>query len=128
MAYLLLVFVAGFIIMSLAFLLLGKGLTRPSKWLGVIALAFAAPFFYWLGLFSEQFSAGLCYSDSIHKIANAVQMTDSPGKLAEQIRGLPLHGYETVCSEVQTAASQLPHADAPENAGSPSPAKQTGRR
>jgi hypothetical protein len=110
----LLVLLIGFGVMALVFLLAGKGLNRKSKWLGVTALALAAPFFYWLGVFSEQFVSGQCYSRSIHLVSDAVASTDSPSLLAEDIRALPLHGYETVCSDVEAAAGKLPGAGASE--------------
>ena len=106
----LLVLLAGFGVMALIFLLAARGLTKTSKWLGVAAMAFAAPFFYWLGVFSEQFTAGQCYSRSVGMIANAVAKTDSPAALSGQIRALPLHGYETMCPEVEAAAEKLPNA------------------
>lgn len=112
-ATLLLVCLFGFGVMTLAFLTVGRGLTRKSKWLGVVAIALAAPFFYWLGAFSEQFTSGQCYSRSIHLIANAVSATDTPARLADQIRALPLYGYETSCPHVEAAAETLPHADVP---------------
>jgi 4-amino-4-deoxy-L-arabinose transferase-like glycosyltransferase len=109
----LLVLVVGFGVMALIFLLAARGLTKKSKWLGLAAIIFAAPFFFWLGAFSEQFTSGQCYSRSIHLIANAVARTDAPAGLAEQIRSLPLYGYETVCSEVEVASEKLPNAGAP---------------
>ena len=109
----LLVLLTGFGVMVLIFLLAGRGLTRKSKWLGLAAIALAAPFFFWLGSFSEQFTSGQCYSRSIHLIANAVSRTDAPVRLAEQIRSLPLYGYETMCSEVEVASEALPNAGAP---------------
>lgn len=84
--------------------------TRYAKWVGLAAIAAAGPFFYWLGAFSDQFSAGICYSSSVEMIANAVEKTDSPQDLAKRIRKLPLHGYETKCSEVEAAARELPNA------------------
>jgi|GEM_PF-1911262 len=109
----LLVLLVGLGVMALIFLLAGRGLTRKSKWLGLAAIVLAAPFFFWLGAFSEQFTSGQCYSRSIHLIANAVASTDQPIQLAEQIRSLPLYGYETVCSEVEVASEGLPNAGAP---------------
>jgi len=109
----LLVLLIGFGVMALIFLLAGRGLTQKSKWLGLAAIVLAAPFFFWLGAFSEQFTSGQCYSRSIHLIANAVSRSDNPERLAEQIRALPLYGYETVCSEVEIASEGLPNAGAP---------------
>lgn len=113
MSLLLIFLIVGFIAMSLVFLLMGRGLTRSSKWLGVATLVFAAPFFFWLGALSESFTAGICYSNTIHSIGNAVQNTQSPVELAKQIHALPLEGYETVCTEVEAAAGKLPNAGAP---------------
>ncbi|KGM51234.1 hypothetical protein N800_13610 [Lysobacter daejeonensis GH1-9] len=109
----LLALLIGFGAMAVIFLLAARGLTKRSKWLGLAAIVLAAPFFFWLGAFSEQFTSGQCYSRSIHLIANAVAGTDAPGRLAEQIRELPLYGYETVCSEVEVASAGLPNAGAP---------------
>lgn len=113
MSLLLIFLIVGFIAMSLVYLLMGRGLTRSSKWLGVATLVLAAPFFFWLGAFSESFTAGICYSNTIHSIGNAVQNTQSPVELAKQIHALPLEGYETVCTEVEAAAEKLPAAGAP---------------
>jgi hypothetical protein len=109
----LLVLLIGFGVMTLIFLLAARGLTHKSKWLGLAAIACSAPFFYWLGAFSEQFTSGQCYSRSIGMIATAVAKTDSPVELSERIRPLPLHGYETVCSDVEVASEKLPNAGAP---------------
>lgn len=109
----LLILLIGFGVMALIFLLAGRGLTGKSKWLGIVAIALAAPFFFWLGVFSEQFTAGQCYSRSIGMIANAVAKTDSPSTLSEQIKSLPLYGYETVCSDVEIASEGLPNSGAP---------------
>ena len=109
----LLILLTGFVVMALIFLLAGRGLTRKSKWLGLLAIALAAPFFFWLGAFSEQFTSGQCYSRSIAMIASAVAKTDSPVTLSEQIKILPLYGYETVCSDVEAASEELPYASAP---------------
>lgn len=109
----LLVLLIGFGVMMLIFLLAGRGLTQKSKWLGLAAIILAAPFFFWLGVFSEQFTSGQCYSRSIVSIANAVSRTNTPVRLAEQIRSLPLYGYETVCSDVEAASEGLPNAGAP---------------
>lgn len=109
----LLVLLVGFGVVTLAFLLAGRGLTRKSKWLGLVSIILATPFFFWLGVFSEQFNSGQCYSRSIHLIANAVAKTGAPAALADQIRSLPLYGYETVCSEVEVASGKLPNSGAP---------------
>ncbi|KRA54048.1 hypothetical protein ASD77_05325 [Pseudoxanthomonas sp. Root65] len=109
-AILLLVLLIGLGVMTLIFLLAARGATRKGKWLGLAAIILAAPFFFWLGAFSEQFTAGQCYSSAIHAIANAVAATDEPAALAEKIRALPLHGYETSCVQVEAAAVKLPRA------------------
>jgi hypothetical protein len=109
----LLVLLIGFGVMALIFVLAGRGLTRASKWLGLAAILLSAPFFYWLGAFSEQFTSGQCYSNVIAMIANSVEKSDSPTTLSEKIRALPLYGYETICAEVEAAAEKLPNASAP---------------
>lgn len=101
----------GFCVMAVVFLLASRGVSRRGAWLGLAAIVLAAPFFFWLGAFSEQFTAGQCYSSAIHSIANAVAATDDPAALAGKIRALPLHGYETSCVQVEAAAVKLPHAD-----------------
>ena len=109
----LLVLLIGLGAMTLIFLLAGRGLTRKSKWLGLAAIVLSAPFFYWLGVFSEQFTSGQCYSRTISMIANSVAKSDLPIGLSDKIRSLPLYGYETICSEVEAAAEKLPNASAP---------------
>ena len=109
----LLVLLVGFVVTASTFLLMARGLNRKSKWLGLAAIAFAAPFFFWIGAFSEQFTSGQCYSRSIGMIASAVAKTDSPIDLSEKIKALPLYGYETVCSEVEAATERLPNSGAP---------------
>lgn len=108
---LLFVLLIGFCVMAAVFLLASRGVNRRGAWLGLAAIVLAAPFFFWLGAFSEQFTAGQCYTATIHSIANAVAATDDPAGLAGQIRALPLHGYETSCPQVKAAAVKLPHAD-----------------
>ena len=110
---LLLVLLAGFIVMPAMFLWAAWRTPGRAKWLGLMAIVVSAPFFYWLGAFSEQFGAGQCYSNAMGSIASAVEQTGSPRELAQKIRDLPMHGYETVCSEVESAAAALPHASAP---------------
>ncbi|MGZ5051062.1 MAG: hypothetical protein ACXWAS_08420 [Methylobacter sp.] len=86
---------------------------RHAKWLALAALATAAPAFIWFGAFSEQFESGQCYTQVITMIARAIEKTDAPKTLAEKVRALPLHGYETNCSEVEAAVHELPDAAAP---------------
>jgi hypothetical protein len=109
----LLVLLIGFGAATLTFLIAARGLTRNSKWLGLVAIVLAAPFFFWLGGFSERFVSGQCYTRSVDLIANSVARTDDPVELAEKIRSLPFYGYETQCSEVEFASSKLPKAAAP---------------
>jgi 4-amino-4-deoxy-L-arabinose transferase-like glycosyltransferase len=103
----------GFAVISVVFLLAARGWTRNSKWPGLVAIALAAPFFFWLGAFSEQFTSGQCYSRSISNIANAVSKTESPVVLSQKIRSLPLSGYETVCADVEKESEKLPNVVAP---------------
>ena len=109
----LLVLLVGFLAVSTLLVAVAWKAPRRAKIVGVLVVALSAPFFYWLGAFSEQFKAGLCYSGTITSIANAVDATDSPKNLAKLIRALPLEGYETSCKEVSAAAQALPNADAP---------------
>jgi len=104
--------------MAVGFLLAAIGSTKKSKWSGLAAIAFAAPFFFWLGASWEQSASGDCYFLSISMIADAVAKTDDPATLAKQIRSLSLHSYETVCSEAESgrfgaALEKLPNAGAP---------------
>ena len=110
---LLVAFLVGCVVM--AAMLFGAAWKTPgrAKWFGLFAILAAAPFFYWLGVFSEHFGAGLCYSNTMLMVANAVERTDSPRTLAGQLRALPMRGYETACSEVEAAAKALPNAGAP---------------
>ncbi|HLO94888.1 MAG TPA: hypothetical protein VK195_11260 [Burkholderiaceae bacterium] len=106
------VLLIGYVALAAAFTTLAWRAPVRAKWLGLAAIAAAAPFFAWLGAFSEQFGAGQCYSGVMNKVANAVEHADSSAAVAEQIRALPLRGYETDCAEVDAAARRLPHADA----------------
>ena len=109
----LLVLLLGYVIFALTFTVIAWKNRKQEKLIGLITVALCAPFFYWLGAFSEQFGAGLCYSSAIDNIATAVGETDNPKSLAEKIRALPLHGYETNCEDVELATGKLPNAAAP---------------
>jgi hypothetical protein len=111
--FLLFALLIGYIIMAAVFLGAAWGANRRAKWLGLAVLAASAPFFFWAGSFAEQFGAGQCYSNAVGMIANAVERTDSPRQLAQDLRALPMHGYETSCSEVETATSRLKNSVAP---------------
>ncbi len=103
----------GYAALAAAFITMAWRAPANAKWLGLAALAAAAPFFAWLGAFSERFAAGQCYSGVMDRIANAVEHAESPAALAERIRSLPMRGYETDCAEVEAASRQLPHVSAP---------------
>ena len=94
--------------MAAVFFVCTLGASRRARWLGFLAIAASAPFFYWLGAFSEQVDSGLCYSSIVGRVANAVEQTNSPQVLAKQLKALPMRGYETSCREVEQAAHQLP--------------------
>ena len=114
MTFLLVILLASYLVMTVMFLIAAWGTTRCAKWLGLAAIAAAAPFFFWLGTFSEQFGAGQCYSNVVSMIANAVEKTNAPQDLSKKIRALPMRGYETICSEVEIAGQRLlPDAGAP---------------
>ena len=104
---LLLICLVGYLVLAAVFVIVTHGVSRRARWAGLAAIAVSAPFFFWSGTFSEQFDAGQCYSNVVDKIANAVERTHSPRDLAEQIRALPMHGYETSCQEVEVAAHKL---------------------
>lgn len=114
MSGLILLMIAGlivYLVLAGMFILAAWGTSFRAKWLGLAALAAGAPGFVWMGWFAEKFDSGQCYSEVIHTISNAVERADdSPRALAAKIRKLPVHGYETVCSEVEAAAHALPHA------------------
>jgi hypothetical protein len=101
---LLLICLVGYVVMAAVFVVSAAGSSRRVKWFGLVAIVASAPFFYWLGAFSEQATSGICYSAVVEGIANSVEQTNSPKLLAKQIRELPMRGYETSCSEVQQAA------------------------
>ncbi|SRR6266404_4002642 len=103
----------AYLVLAALFTLAAAGTNRHARWLGLAALAAAAPGFLWMGAFVEKFDAGQCYSGVINVIANAVKETDNPKSLAEKIRALPMRGYETLCSEVEAAAHELPKRKAP---------------
>lgn len=109
---LLLAALVGYGVLAAVFVAVTKDAKRHVRWLGLAAIAVSAPVFVWFGAFSEQFSSGQCYSSAIASIASAVEHTHSPEALAEQIRALPMHGYETICTEVESAARRLPHGNA----------------
>jgi hypothetical protein len=110
---LLLAALIAYVVFAGLFVAAASGTNRRAKWLGLAALAAAAPVFSWFGAFSEQFESGQCYTQAITMIARAIENTDVPKALAEKVRTLPLHGYETNCSEVEAAAHELPNAAAP---------------
>jgi 4-amino-4-deoxy-L-arabinose transferase-like glycosyltransferase len=112
-AVLLLVLLIGYVGLALMFVAAAWKAPRRPKWLGLAAIAAAAPFFFWLGAFSEQFNSGQCYSRAIGNVANAVENTDDPRGLAKRLHALPTYGYETVCSDLEAAAAALPNASAP---------------
>jgi len=105
--------VIAYVVLAAAFLIAARKTNTRSKLLGLAALAAAAPGFFWFGSFERQLSSGQCYSEVVHLIADAVDKTTSPRLLAQEIRGLPLYGYETECSEVETASRALPNAIGP---------------
>lgn len=105
---LLLICLVGYLVMAASFFICAQGAPRRARWLGFVAIVASAPFFYWLGAFSEQIESGLCYSNVINRVANAVEQTNSPKVLAEQLKALPMRGYETSCHEVEQATHRLP--------------------
>jgi len=111
--FLLLMCLLGYLVLAAVFAVSVRNAPRRVLWLGLATIAASAPFFYWFGTFSEQFNSGLCYSSIVGEVANAVEHTDSPKSLAQQIKALPMRGYETSCSEVERAARRLPGQSAP---------------
>ena len=101
----------GYVILAALFLVAASSRMGPrAKWLGLAAIIAAAPVFVWIGGFAEQFETGQCYSEVNRYVARAVERTDAPQALAQEIEALPFRGYETSCSEVEAAASKLPNA------------------
>jgi hypothetical protein len=101
----------GYVILAALFLVATSSRIGPrARWLGLAAIAAAAPAFVWIGGFGEQFETGQCYSQVNRYVAQAVERTDAPEALAEEIEALPFRGYETSCAEVEAAASKLPNA------------------
>jgi len=113
MTLLLPVSLIGYVVLVVLFMVAVWHSPPRAKWLGLASITTAAPFFVWLGYFTEQFGAGQCYSSTVALIANSVEHTKSPAKLSQRIRSLPLNGYETDCKEVEAAAKELPNANAP---------------
>jgi hypothetical protein len=110
---LLLVALLGYFVLAGIFGVVSRGAPRRARVAGFVAIAAAAPFFVWYGAFGEQFTAGQCYSNAFESVAAAAERSTAPKVLASQIRALPLHGYETECSEVEKAARRLPVRVAP---------------
>lgn len=105
--------VIAYVVLAAAFLIAARKTNTRAKLLGLAALAAAAPGFSWFGSFGQQLSSGHCYSNVVQLIADAVEKTNRPKILAQEIRGLPLYGYETECSEVEAASRELPNAFGP---------------
>ena len=103
----------GYLVIAAVFVVSTASSSRRAKWLGLLAIAASAPFFYWLGAFSEQATSGICYSTVVEGVANSLEQTNSPKALAKQIRELPMRGYETSCPEVEQAARRLLGQKAP---------------
>lgn len=120
----LLVLVFGYAVFAATFTAVAWKRTSHAKLIGLITIGLCAPFFYRLGAFTEQFSAGLCYSSAIDKIATAVGETQNPALLAQKIQELPLVGYETNCRELELAAGKLRNAVAPNISFKPNPRRE----
>jgi hypothetical protein len=86
--FLLVTSLVAYLVLAAMFTLAAAGTNRRAKWLGLAALAVAAPGFVWMGAFAEKFDSGQCYGSVINVIANAVKETDNPKSLAEKIRAL----------------------------------------
>ena len=75
---------------------------------------------YYTGVFTTNFNSNLCYSDILSKIKNRVIIANEAGELEKfteleyLLKKLPLHGYETNCSEVKRAFGsqvEMQHGD-----------------
>ena len=110
---LLLAALLGYIVLAGVFAVMSRGAPRRARVAGFLAIAAAAPFFMWFGTFGERFTAGQCYSSAFESVAAAAERSAGPKALAQQIRALPLYGYETECSEVEKAARRLTARVAP---------------
>jgi hypothetical protein len=110
---LLLALLVGYLVLAGLFVMVAWPLPGRARWLGLAAVAAAAPVFTWIGSYSEQVAGGQCYSNVVTLIGNSVSHTTLPKELAESVRALPLKGAETDCSEVEAAAKRLPLAEQP---------------
>ncbi|MEG2804800.1 hypothetical protein [Stenotrophomonas sp.] len=106
----LILLVVGFALTAVLYLLSFAAPPAARRWLGLAAVACAAPLFFMLGEMSAHFDDGVCYTDALQSVAGAVARTDDPVALARRIEALPVVGYETYCPEVREAAAALPHA------------------
>lgn len=110
---LLVVALGSYLALAGAFFVATRGAPKLARWMGLAAIASAAPFFIWWGAFAEQFTAGQCYSHVIESVATSVENSRTPSELAREIRSLPMRGYETNCTEVEQAAEHLSSRNAP---------------
>ena len=71
---------------------------------------------YWWAIFSTSFNTNLCYSGVIAFVsdeAQAVATIKNESRTANfklMLQGLPLHGYETDCNEVDEAIAKYKQA------------------
>lgn len=91
---------------TIAWLVLDKKLHKLRVLMGFVAIVCSAPFFVSTGMFLGSFSDGMCYSSAIHDlgelsifIANS-KNSEYIDRYQNFLKALPLHGYETTCSEV----------------------------
>jgi len=73
---------------------------------------------YWWAVFSTSFNINMCYSGVISFVsqeAQAVATSKDENRTAvfkSMLQGLPLHGYETDCNEVDEAIAKYKNAHA----------------
>ena len=78
----------------------------------LVGLALLVGVTYWWAVFSTSFNVNMCYSEFISfiseqaEIAAASKAEPDVAAFKAMIQGLPLHGYETDCSEVLEATKQ----------------------
>ena len=85
----------AFALLFVGWALLERRKSSPRLWAGFVATAVALPIAYFLGVFTSSFNDNLCYSEVVHELLQRSPSSPLPP--------LPLHGYETSCTQVLAA-------------------------
>jgi hypothetical protein len=96
------------------------GFNKSRKWLTLLVGMFVISIIpFYLGYFFSWFNMNQCYSSALSNISSVYSKISSPNnpnwkdKFEIFLEGIPDHGYETECSEVQEyTASFLNRLDA----------------